>query len=335
MPPWANLVGAKLPGMKETDLAGAGVYACFWDGKLIYIGSFVGPEANPFGGHVADRIYKHVMGFTLRAKSLGFSSAPLRSIMDNLDHEIARDLAAARGASDRLEKGSVKATYNKARFAARHWTELRDASPEALFERFSFSYRRIAPNAPAEDKQTVKERRIKPLEKALIRRFEPICNTEFRLGPDGRPAELDEVAETFEAIFDAQHALEPPPGSMAASASASAPHRIDDEEDPEIDQMVPPDSRWQEYYTDGGQLRVRAVLANGSRRERTLLFRESNGRVISLADCARLTALGLEAKAVRRGPMVSSIAIDFAGDPVQRSKLLRNILEASLATLAA
>lgn len=255
--------------------------------------------------------------------------------MDNLDHEIARDLAAARGASDRLEKGSVKATYNKARFAARHWTELRDASPEALFERFSFSYRRIAPSAPAEDKQTVKERRIKPLEKSLIRRFEPICNTEFRLGPDGCPAELDEVAEAFDAVFGGQPALEPPSGSVATPANMSEPLHIDDEDDPEIDQMVPADPRWQEYYTDAGQLRVRAVLANGSGRERTLLCRESNGRVTSLADHARLTALGLEAKPIRRGPMVSSMAIDFAGDPVQRSKLLRNILEASLAALAA
>lgn len=199
MPPWANLVGkVEAPSSDGSDLAGGGVYACFWDEALIYIGSFVGPEGSPFGGHVADRIYKHVLGFTLRAKSLGFKKGPLKRIIDTLDHQIADDLREARQLSDALEHGNIMATYNKACFAARHWVDLRDAPPKHLFERFSFGYRRIKPTEASKD--TVRGH-ITRIEKELVSNFKPICNTAWGGMPAKLPAGLDKVAEEFERAF--------------------------------------------------------------------------------------------------------------------------------------
>lgn len=334
MPQWANLVGRNILAGSSNggDLAGGGVYACFWDDSLIYIGSFVGPEGDPFGGHVADRIYKHVMGFTLRAKPLGFSKRPLHSIIANLDHPIARDLQVARQKNDRLEGGSIKATYNKARFAARQWEELRDASPESLFERFSFAYRRVAPvGNPVPDKHSMREIWIKPIERSLIRQFEPICNTEFRAGPDGPPAGLDKVAEAFELLF--AHPL-PELGATSSPVPVVAiPLNESHEDGDDGGEMLPADPRWQEYYTANGQLRARAVSGRGSLKGRTLLCRESTKRVICLATPGRLVAAGIEAQSLQRGPLVSSVAVDFDGDPGKRSTLLRNILEACLAEL--
>lgn len=334
MPQWANLVGGNILADSSSagDLAGGGVYACFWDDALIYIGSFVGPDGDPFGGHVVDRIYKHVMGFTLRARALGFSKGPLRSIIDNLDHPIARDLQVARQTNHRLEGGSIKATYNKARFAARHWEELRDATPEALFERFSFAYRRVKPvGNPVHDKHLVKEVWIKPIERSLIRRFEPICNTEFRAGPDGPHADLDIVAEAFEPLF-----ARPLPESGLTSSPVpvvAIPSCESNEDGDDGGEITPADSRWQEYYTDDGQLRVRAVPSRDGAMGRTLLYRESNKRIICLASSDRLAAARIEAQPVRRGPLVSSVAVDFDGDPGERSTLMRGILEACLAEL--
>ena len=203
MPDWANLVSSPIlaGSSSNKDMGGGGIYACFWDDKLIYIGSFVGPEDAPFGGNVTDRIYKHVTGLTLRSKNLGFGKRPLRSIIDNLDHSIADDLRKQRQASDRLEAGSNKATYNKARFAKQHWQELCGASPDELFKRFSFVYRRLDPVSEPVPKRVVKESWIKPIEKSLVQQFEPICNTEFRVGEDGAPASFDQVTEAFELAF--------------------------------------------------------------------------------------------------------------------------------------
>lgn len=337
MPSWANINGAKVPALRDPDLAGGGIYACFWDDRLVYIGSFVGPEANPYGGQVADRIYKHVIGFTLRARNLSFSAAPLRAIIANLDHEIARDLETAQRNGAWLERGSIKATYNKARFAALHWNELRDASPETLLDRFTFAYRRIVPPPQSESKHAVKEGRVKPLEKTLIRRFEPICNTEFRIGPDGTPAALEEVRDVFESVF----AKASPPSlattevsPFGAQTSEALGVDPDDFDDDEAEQVSPSDPRWQEYYTDKGQLRVRATSKDGrSRSDRVLLCRESNGTVLSLANPSQLKAAGIEARAVRRGPMSSAVVIDFTGDPGKCADQLRTVLELSLSEL--
>ena len=174
MPEWANLVGRPALGCPKNGgelLGGGGIYACFWDGELIYIGSFIGPEGNLSGEHVAQRIYKHVIGFTLRAQQLGFEKGPLRSIIANLDSPIASDLAAARRINARLEGGAIKASYNKARFAARHWDVLRDASPETLLSHFSFGYFRILSKIPPAMKQEIKTTWFRPIEKSLVRQF--------------------------------------------------------------------------------------------------------------------------------------------------------------------
>ena len=334
MPDWANLVGKPvlINPSNGRDLAGGGVYACFWDGILIYIGSFVGPKGDPLGGHVAERIYKHAIGFTLRARQLGFSKRPLRSIMTNLDHPIARELQGKRKASDRLEQGSIKATYNKARFAARHWEDLRNASPKMLSERFTFVYRRIAPAFSPHDKQLVKERWIKPIERRLVRRFEPICNTEFRAGPDGPPVGFSQVAEAFEEEFAVPLLkLSETASQVPASQDSNSGPDDDDDDDREV---IPADPRWREYYTADGQLRVRAVSGvGGLAKGRMLLYRESVKRIICLATVDSLAAVGIKAEQVQRGPLVSSVAVDFDGDPGERSTLLREVLQASLAVL--
>lgn len=330
MPEWANLVGGKIVTSSASgDLAGGGVYACFWDEVLIYIGSFVGPKRDPFGGHVADRIYKHVMGLTLRAKALGFSGRPLQSIIENLDHRIARDLEAARKISDRLEHGSIKATFNKARFAKLHWEDLCQATTANLFTRFSFAYCRLEiAGVPVPGKGAIKELWIKPIEQSLIERFQPICNTEFRTEADGKPVGPSEVAKAFDREFARPlRAVSPVPAAPIMRLATVAGGEPDDTD--EVEEIIPSDPRWQEYYIDNGQLRVRAVPNEaGQTKGRTLLCRESAKRVVCLADVNALAAVGVEAQRVERGPLKSAVTVDFNGDPGERAVLLRKVLGA-------
>ena len=205
MPAWANLTANVKKGVRRNpgELAGPGIYACFWDGDLIYIGSFSGTTNDPLGGHVIDRAYKHIVGFTLRSDRLFFNAAPLQAIIGGLDHPIAVDLDAALKLGDRVRmegksdalgaRGAFCATEAKARFAARNWEVLRDIEPDELFERLTFAYRRIIPPASLSSKRSVKHEWIEPIENSLIEKFQPICNTKERRGTEGATAQLAQV----------------------------------------------------------------------------------------------------------------------------------------------
>ena len=214
MPEWANLNTSIVKGIRKSvgDLAGPGVYACFWNDTLIYIGSYSGTKNDPFGGHVIERAFKHIIGFTLRADQLFFNDRPLQSIINHVDHEIARDLAAALQRGDRARSeggikttlganGAICATKNKVIFASRHWDILRHATPDELFNRLGFAYRRIEPPAGMTSKKTIKGEWIKTIEDKLILAFEPTCNTKGRLGPDGPPAQLHQVSEALDKVM--------------------------------------------------------------------------------------------------------------------------------------
>jgi len=246
-----------------------------------------------------------------------------------LDHQIARDLEAAYGLSDRLEHGSIKATYNKARFAKLHWAELRQATPEMLLESFSFAYRRIEfPHTPVPEKDEIKKCWIDPIEKRLIRKFQPICNTEFRSDNDGHAARIDEVSEAFDKEFAVQPALTAvtAPNSQPIAVATDALEEIE-----EANEASPSDPRWSEYSTNSGQMRVRAVLPASSRKKgRTLLCRKSAKRVFCLADTVRLEAVGVKATNSGDPTLPSAVSVDFEGDPTKCAALLRKILEACL-----
>ena len=211
MPPWANLTANPVRSIVRNagNLAGPGIYACFWDGALIYIGSYSGISSDPFGGHVIERAYKHIVGFTLRSDRLFFKNGPLRNIVGRLDHPIARDLEQASqrgsrvysegGADNALgANGAICATENKANFASRHWDVLRDAKPEDLFDHIGFAYRRIAPPEGILSKKIIKDSWIEAIENRLIATFEPTCNTKGRRGPDGIPATLEQVSQELD-----------------------------------------------------------------------------------------------------------------------------------------
>lgn len=70
------------------------------------------------------------------------------------------------------------------------------------------------------------------------------------------------------------------------------------------------DGRWQQYTVDSGELRIKSS-ALGPGVGRALLTRPSAGRVHWLASVGRLRNRGIEAQVITRGPMVSSIAVDF------------------------
>lgn len=214
-PTWANLCPTKVPPESDemaNDLAGGGVYACFWKNELIYIGKFVHKEGNPLGGHVFERIGKHAAGFLQRDRRLFFRPSPFEAVL-KMDNAIAADLRKAdRSAMVKTEgKGQDKgkevcSSKNKVKFAQSDWDFIKSASPAEIMENFSFAYQRIIPpnGLPIHSKAFINKWIIN-IEKILISDFYPPCNKEFNENRRKAPASPQEVGKIFDLRFnDAQ-----------------------------------------------------------------------------------------------------------------------------------
>jgi hypothetical protein len=310
MPIWANLKGGRIRGImkKHPELQGAGVYACFWDGKLIYIGSYVGPEANPFAGSVVDRIYKHAIGLTVRAKDLFFGQKAFKDILGQLDKSpIGQDLAQADPSA--CVEGSIMSTYRKAVFASAQWAELCDMEPSELLRRFSFTYARLDPALYAGvSKKRLKQQIAEGVEKSLIRHFRPACNSAYNIAGASVEADFDDVSAKFRELLAEACGAEVTAMDLTDDSAETnidlddtgAPYEevpddiVDEvESEEELNDMawpVSPDGRWVIYTTEKTkQLRAK------SRTGRVVAVRASSLTVHCLASVSALEAKGIEA----------------------------------------
>jgi hypothetical protein len=209
-PTWANLYPTKLAPQSEemaNDLAGGGVYACFWKNELIYIGKFVHKEGNPLGGHVFTRIGKHAAGFLQRDRRLFFRKKPFEAIL-RMDGEIAEDLRDAdwdamveTKASNDSRGKEVCSTKNKVIWAQRDWDFIKSASPSDIIEHFTFGYRRVTP-PPVIDTRSKKfiDQWVGNIEKNIISDLNPPCNKQY-MDYKETFSGIQYITETFERHF--------------------------------------------------------------------------------------------------------------------------------------
>ena len=320
-------------------MVGAGIYACFWDRELIYIGLHVGPEGNPFGVSVSERLHKHILGFTLRAHNLSFSNSGLKSILAELKDpsgkrsSIAADLAGLDPAIVTRDKG-LSSTFNKARFAARHWEELESAPPADIMNRFEAGFSSVDSRFFGDmSKGEIKMQISRQLEKPSIHEFEPCCNTAMR-NCDGEPAGFSEVADfVTQAISNWQNLNDTRRQDILAQIQETAAHidcagSYDPEGDTET--ILEPDERYFEYYTPGGQWRVKSASSG-----RVLAVGSHKNSVSCLASPARLAALGIVASATAPSETIMKSVVklesmEMNGDHAQ---VLKVVIEASLTEL--
>lgn len=205
-PEWANIKSRKLPGRPQ-DLAGGGVYACFWKNKLIYVGKFVHKDGEPLGGHVYDRIGKHAAGFLQRDHRLFFYPAPFDAVL-SMEGEIAVGLRLAdRNAMvDTGEPGQtggkgVCSTKNKVRWAQGDWDFIKSASPSDIVEHFTFGYRRVAPPAGTNTRsKEFVDKWVGNIEKNIIYDLNPPCNKQY-MDYKETVSDIQSITEIFDSHF--------------------------------------------------------------------------------------------------------------------------------------
>ena len=165
----------KLAGAKHL---GVGIYLCFYDGKLFYVGIFAGLTAMKRGSVIRERWRKHVAGMTLRGRGVTICRSGIEQI--RLVRPLGELETAILGTDVDImadDKG-LQATFDKYMFAARRWDEFRILNNRSM-HRFQFAYVACGEDHlfNALDKDMIK-RELKEVETRLVEAHNPPCNGE-------------------------------------------------------------------------------------------------------------------------------------------------------------
>lgn len=138
-PAWLNLEFKAKP-QAVGKIGGCGLYCASYKGQAIYVGKFLGTEANPFGGDLQKiRWERHIPSLTMRGQRVSLGKSVLEKlIQENSASTLATDLALAEQTLLTKYRG-YHASYNRVQFAARHW-EAFQAEPEVFLPDFDFGY---------------------------------------------------------------------------------------------------------------------------------------------------------------------------------------------------
>lgn len=173
--PFADLVFS--PVRNQPELTGAGLYACFFRGQLIYIGKYRGTRRDPRSGNVAAlRWIKHIGTFTLRARDLAFSQRALAEIQAHIGRpdpglpcRIVSGFADAQPEVLARETGCMS-TYSRFVVASRIWSE---GGEKLELGDFAFIYTKVI----AEGSPELIRRVVSQAESAALDEVHPPGNT--------------------------------------------------------------------------------------------------------------------------------------------------------------
>lgn len=126
-PSWLNLDFGVKPGLSALPWGGCGLYCAAFDGQLIYVGKFQGQVSNPFGGNILEiRWRRHIQSLTMRGEAVSVGLKTLRDAHHELPSgEVLSGLMGAHRAYLIRDRG-FHASRNRVKFAARHWSALRE-----------------------------------------------------------------------------------------------------------------------------------------------------------------------------------------------------------------
>ena len=178
----------RMPGIFNLDfrynqrdagaLAGGGIYAIYYKGKLLYIGLFTGDKGIPFVSNVASRrFYKHLEALTLRGRNIGFSRKNYDKVVA-LHRPDCSLMQSLKGTLVPRGNGGVKTYLGKVEFASDNWNLFsRIECDRSVLDGFTFVYGRIGPNHFHQNitYQQVKNY-INVIEDDLILKHDPLCN---------------------------------------------------------------------------------------------------------------------------------------------------------------
>lgn len=173
----------KRPINNPSAYAGCGVYGVFFKNELAYIGSYLGSKKNKnffHGDIVADRWWTHIGSMTMRSDRLHIARSTLSKIKSLIDknNKVYKYFSnITQGSEVFVDTGNL-APFKRVLFASVHdeiFLEL-DAAPADILKLFSFKYIKFD-KIPANYSNEELISLIHKIEKNLILKFSPICNS--------------------------------------------------------------------------------------------------------------------------------------------------------------
>ena len=179
-PSWLNLDFDVKPGLSGLSWGGCGLYCAAFEGRLIYVGKFQGQVSNPFGGNILEiRWRRHIQSLTMRGEAVSVGLKTLRDAHHELPSgEFLSGLMGAHRAYLTRDRG-FHASSNRVKFAARHWSRLRE-DPAVFLPLFEFGYAQIEPSEVAGRSETSVRQLVSLAEVRVRAELSPPCNGESR-----------------------------------------------------------------------------------------------------------------------------------------------------------
>lgn len=188
----------------ERSLGGAGLYAIFYKGSLIYIGKFLGTRVDWTKGSVLDtRWVKHLKAMTLLGRETSFSQKAWSSVQTAIDaagsdqptevQALRSNIQSSDGDLMTTDMG-CRVSYEKYVFAEEIRIERGD--PSEAFADLDLLYVRYAgsQNTPSVRKL------VSAAESEAIEKFRPRCNVVARSGTPMKPGR-EEVESTLTRLM--------------------------------------------------------------------------------------------------------------------------------------
>ncbi len=182
--------------------SGPGLYACFWDRRLFYVGTFAGND-RPTNGNVArERWTKHVAGMSFRGHNVTIGERALDRIAGDAPSPLGALLLDAERARIAKTAGALQTHYAKYRFADRHWDDFSVLDTDML-ARFAFVYMRpsLLGRLAGMDKAAL-DPHLRAMERKIVALLDPPCNGASANG-DGTPGPgMADTAQTMREVMD-------------------------------------------------------------------------------------------------------------------------------------
>lgn len=166
------------------DLVGAGLYGVCYQGKLVYVGSYLGRGNDPFLGNVVStRWWAHLASLTMRGHRISIPQMTRARLLNNpptpINPKLRKLLSAAPPEISRAT-GCV-ASLNRILFASKHWGRLGSGKPNTVLGDFSFVYVRVGKGSTKKSISQLRQQ-ITEAEKEVIAQLCPMANNEIKWG---------------------------------------------------------------------------------------------------------------------------------------------------------
>lgn len=223
----------------NVNFGGAGLYACFYRGQLVYIGKYQGTKNNFSAGDIVKmRWTKHIGTFTMQARSLGFSKKALSHVLKavttgqyanvKIPEEVREGFLVANHQMLQRETGCMT-TFQRFLVAMEVWHgAIQPGGPPKLND-FEFIYSRIEGEFMTKQVRDV----VTSAENYALERVHPPGNT---IANRNLTANLDqlEVETLFEKALSSQVSgalLHPAHSQRIAAFSINSINHTEPEED--------------------------------------------------------------------------------------------------------